>query len=512
MATILAIDDNGDNLMTVSALLCNLISDCTVITAQSGREGIEKAHAEQPDTILLDILMPEMDGYEVCTRLKSEPSTRHIPVIMLTAVATDPACRIKGLKTGADAFLAKPIDETELVAQVQVALRIKTAEDQLRREKDLLEDLVKERTREVLESEESFRKLIENSLFGISIMQNGRIVYQNPEHRRLAGTLLRPLEAPVLDRVHPDDVKTVKRFYQQALSEDGTVGDITFRFYLPGKAGGKSDMKWVHCRANPVRYHGSRATLFYMMDMTRTRELERLVNIEDKMSSLGRVAAGIAHEIRNPLSSIYIYLNLLQKSFNRLDHPDVDPSLSESIADSLEEMKIATHRIESVIDRVMDFSRPGVPQLSVMDMSRCVENAVNLSTVTLRKMGTEMELDIDPDLPECRVDEQAVTQVMLNLISNAAEAMNQIAGQKRIRVRLFGNRKRVYIAVSDSGPGVPLSIRDKIFDPFYTTKDSGTGIGLSICHRIIRDLGGSLSLSESSSGGAEFTIALPTAI
>ena len=100
MPRILAIDDKQDNLITVSALLRNFIPDCTVITSDSGAEGIKKAEAEQPDTILLDIKMPEMDGYETCQRLKTNERTKHIPVIMITAIKTDSQSRTKGLDLG----------------------------------------------------------------------------------------------------------------------------------------------------------------------------------------------------------------------------------------------------------------------------------------------------------------------------------------------------------------------------------------------------------------------------
>ncbi len=136
MPKILAIDDKTDNLITLSALLKALIPDCEVLTAQSGPEGIEKARAESPDTILLDIKMPGMDGYEVCKSLKDNESTKHIPVIMISAIKTESKDLVKGLETGADAYLAKPIDEYALAAQVKTALRIKKAEDQLRNQKD----------------------------------------------------------------------------------------------------------------------------------------------------------------------------------------------------------------------------------------------------------------------------------------------------------------------------------------------------------------------------------------
>ncbi len=159
MSKILAVDDKMDNLIAISALLRNLIPECEVIVAESGQEGFQKATSELPDVILLDIKMPGMDGYEVCRRMKADSMTSHIPVIMITAIKTDIESRIKGLDLGADAFLSKPIDESELVAQVNVMLRIKKAEDMLRHEKDLLEEIVFERTKALRKSESELRNL-----------------------------------------------------------------------------------------------------------------------------------------------------------------------------------------------------------------------------------------------------------------------------------------------------------------------------------------------------------------
>jgi len=169
MKKILIIDDQKDNLISIGALLKNYIPDCEILTALSSQKGIDIAVNEQPDTILLDIIMPEMDGYETCRKLKNDVSTKHIPVIMLTAIKTDPESRVKGLNFGADAFLSKPVDSAELSAQVNVMLRIKEAEDKLRAEKDILDEKVKERTEElkkstinILKSEKKYKSLFDN--------------------------------------------------------------------------------------------------------------------------------------------------------------------------------------------------------------------------------------------------------------------------------------------------------------------------------------------------------------
>lgn len=129
MTKILLISNKADDLIAIPTLLVkNLVSNCQVITAQSGLQGIEKAKNESPGTILLDIEIPGMDGYNVCNILKSNDKTERIPIIMITEVKSDSISRVKGLEAGADAFLKKPFDEVELTAQINMAFRISEAE------------------------------------------------------------------------------------------------------------------------------------------------------------------------------------------------------------------------------------------------------------------------------------------------------------------------------------------------------------------------------------------------
>ncbi len=169
MKTILAIDDQKNNLITIKALIENHMPNCKVLTAMSGEEGIAMALKELPDVILLDVIMPEMDGFEACRKLKKDELTKHIPVLMITAIRIDTESRIKGLNIGADAFLSKPIDTSEFVAQVNVMLRIKEAEDKLRIEKEDANENLNIRTQELLESENLLHTIFDdpNNFIGI---------------------------------------------------------------------------------------------------------------------------------------------------------------------------------------------------------------------------------------------------------------------------------------------------------------------------------------------------------
>jgi len=352
------------------------------------------------------------------------------------------------------------------------------------------------------ESEQRFRDFAKYSLVGICIIQNNRIIYQNPEQERLLGPLPRK---PIFENhknIHPDDTEKLRQLYRAVTSGQAQAQDIDFRIFHTDSADNRVAMKWVQCRASFIEYQGEKAILSNMLDVTHSKELEKLVRIQDQMFSLGRVAAGIAHEIRNPLSGINIYLNALEKIY------DKGESL-EKVTGIIEKIQSASIKIESVIRRVLDFSKPNEPKLVLTDINKPIKDAVNLSEVTLRKKGIEIEKALAEDMPMCLVDPSLIEQVILNLINNATEAMQNMRQGKKIEITSSIDNNCFLVTVSDSGPGVPLVLKDQLFDPFYSTKSSGTGIGLNIVYRIITDHGGSLNVSESRWGGAEFRIELP---
>lgn len=370
---------------------------------------------------------------------------------------------------------------------------------------DITERKLAEQT--LQESEKRFRDLVENSLTGIFIIQNDQIVYRNPEQERLFGPLPDSFILTDFENIHPDDTEKVKQLYQALESGETQTLLTDIRLYPDNKMNSNVDMKWVLCRASTIEYQGKAAILVNMMDITRAKELEHLLRIEDKMTSLGRVAAGISHEIRNPLAGINMYLNALEKIFYDPEGPEEGDLATAK--DIIEKLQSASNKIEGVIRRVLDFSRPTAPKLALVDLNEIIEGAINLVSVTLKKSDIKLQKSLDKDLKKCYAGAPLIEQVLLNLITNAIEAMRKADGDKKIEIISSMENDHIIIKVSDSGPGVPLAIRDKIFDPFYTTKTDGSGIGLSLNHRIVSDHGGSLDVSTSKWGGAEFKIELP---
>ncbi len=240
MSKILAIDDEKNSLILIKSILKKSISHCEVITVQSGIEGIEKAKKENPDTILLDIQMPHIDGFEVCKRLKSDEKTKNIPIIFLTGFETKSKSRIKGLELGADAFLTKPIDEAELISQVNVMLRIKKNEDKIRNEKKLLDDLVRERTSELQSSENRLNDIFENMMSGIVINKlildkNGKPVnYILEKMNKAAEKILswnrKDIEGKKATEVYKGDTPFIERYARVAQTGKAEY----FITYYPG--------------------------------------------------------------------------------------------------------------------------------------------------------------------------------------------------------------------------------------------------------------------------------------
>ncbi|MBU1012957.1 MAG: response regulator [Bacteroidetes bacterium] len=231
MPKILIIDNKEDNLISMKALLRNLMEDVEISTAFNGVSGINIAKQEQPDLILLDIFMPEMDGFAVCEKLKKNKLTKQIPIIMITAIKADKANRVKGLELGADAFLSKPIDETELVTQIKVMFRIKAAEDHLRVKNKDLEKLIKKQSVELEEINEQYKSLVDNSLEGLYIIQNERIHFHNQKFAEILGYNKKTnlIGKPIMNFVAPESQKLVKEMVKRR--ENGQLDSTHYNFW-----------------------------------------------------------------------------------------------------------------------------------------------------------------------------------------------------------------------------------------------------------------------------------------
>ncbi len=223
----------------------------------------------------------------------------------------------------------------------------------------------------------------------------------------------------------------------------------------------------------------------------------------EKLASVGRLAAGVAHEIGNPLSAILGLIELLRSS--ELD--------AEQSAEFLQRVHRETERINRIIRDLLDFSRrdPEGDGGQQAELDQVVADAVNLVRPQKDSQQIEIGVEIEPGLPRVLGSSQRLTQVVLNLLLNAVDAMQ---GRGRIRIEARRDGEGCLLAVSDDGPGLPRQVLDHLFEPFTTTKPTGqgTGLGLAVSHTLVEGMGGSISAFNPPAGGARFEVRLRVAL
>jgi signal transduction histidine kinase len=236
------------------------------------------------------------------------------------------------------------------------------------------------------------------------------------------------------------------------------------------------------------------------------RRMEDQVLRKNKLIELGTVAAGVAHEIRNPLASIRTFAQLLP---TQMDDPEFKNEFSKLVLNDVD-------RITKVVESMLAFARPAQVTIAEHPAHELVEEAILLVQSRLKTKRIELTRQVH-EQPVLRVDRQQILQVLVNLLNNACDALPD---QGRIRVEIGtrlmettgdnqGTAKFAVIEVSDNGTGIPASVRNRLFDPFFTTKKEGTGLGLSISQKIVRDHGGIITVSSIEGKGTTFQVNLP---
>jgi signal transduction histidine kinase len=224
----------------------------------------------------------------------------------------------------------------------------------------------------------------------------------------------------------------------------------------------------------------------------------------EHLATMGELAAGVAHEIRNPLAGIAGAIEIISKDFPK-DHPD---------REILEDLRQEVRRIEKVLNDLLNYARPKAPQFGMADLRETVARTLQLARQQIGSKNVEFSIQIPSPLPRFRMDPEQLQQVLLNLVLNGIQALDQ-EGKITIQARAQAppgppNRPSyIEIAVSDTGAGISHEQLERIFRPFYTTKRDGTGLGLSLCRRIISQHGGTLTAESEVKKGSRFTIRLP---
>ena len=263
--------------------------------------------------------------------------------------------------------------------------------------------------------------------------------------------------------------------------------------------------------ASPLKMSptGERSVLVFKRDVTLEKEFQAQFYQAEKMATIGALAAGVAHEINNPLTAISGFAEGLRRRHGRIqDH--VDKEIYEDFQEYTDTILKECQRCRDIVQTLLTFSRPVASSLWPVDMNQCVKDTLFLLKHHFKeRLGVTVQTDLPQDLPKIMGDESQLKQVIINLVTNAFDATGE-GGQIDIitRARLSGG---VELLVEDSGCGIPLELQDKLFEPFFTTKPvgKGVGIGLSTCYAIVKHHRGEITVTSEEGRGASFKVVLP---
>ena len=534
---ILIVEDDVEMVELMQSML--KLVRCQVQAAYSGEEALsflrrEAAAGREIDLVLLDIMVPEMDGYEVIARVKADPVLHNTSIIMTTALDSI-SNKTLGLGLGADDYLTKPFDPQELLARIDAVMRIRRSEQALRRRNQELSALIEinrmvtssleldqvlEATmhgiREILQVEAGSLVLVDEEIGGVVFRKTfspdrgwitGRTI--QPEGG-IVGHVIQSGESELVNNVERDpnfsaEVDEEAGFTARTILcvplkiRDQVIGAIEVINKLDG-AFTEQDRGLLQAMAASVAVALDNANLYSeLADFT--KELERsqaqLVQAE-KMAAIGRLAASIAHEINNPLQAIHNSLHL---------------SLHEGLdgGKRLQYVNMAqaeVQRLIEIVQRMLDFYRPSRGSMAPTDVSSIVENVLALARKRLQHGGVRVYTHLSPDLPVVPMVADQITQVFLNIVINAIEAMPS-GGDLRLELMPSEDGEWLLAYFRDTGAGMSAEQIANLFEPFYTTKPDGTGLGLAISYGIVERHGGAIEVSSQPGQGVTFLVKLP---
>lgn len=557
--TILVADDNPTNIEMLFDYLQAF--DFEVLMAKNGEETLKQAQQAQPDLILLDVMMPDMDGFETCRFLKEAEETKDIPVIFMTALsgATD---KLKGFEVGGVDYITKPIHPKEVLARINIHLTIGKLQKSLREQNQRLkeENTRRKRVMDALqESRERYRLLAENSIDMISRQTpEGIYLYVSPACRPLMGYEIEEMVGrSVYDFFHPDDLATVQELGETA-NDWPPISTITHR-------GRRKDGRYVWIETtNRVIREPKKGLVVEIVassrDISDRKEAEQALQeardeleqrVAERTAELARANAVLKEEVterKRAEAEIQAYSEALEtknEALSRLDqlkdeflantsHELRTPlngviGIAESMVDgatghltpeqtyNLSMIVTSGRRLFNLVNDILDFSKLKHHALDLrrrpVSMKTVTEVVFTLSQPLIQKKEVQLVNKLDAELPLVNADESRLQQIMHNLVGNAIKFT--LEGTVTVSARV--QEEMLEVSVSDTGIGIPPDKLEMIFQSFeqvdasITRSYSGSGLGLSITRQLVELHGGTVRVDSVVDQGSTFTFTLPLA-
>jgi signal transduction histidine kinase/DNA-binding response OmpR family regulator len=460
-SSVLIVDDDeslADNLSEIVGML-----GVTTTIARDRRTALELASRHDFDVALIDVRLPDGDGLSLLAPLRER--SPFVQSVMVTGDATVEGA-IAAVRVAAFAYVLKPVTAPDLLDTVRRALEQAAV---LRERERLRRDLER--------SEQRHREVVESiPAFVVALDASGHITTWNRQLEEVTGYLrAEMLGNDGLDLVGKDDRPRT----------------------LPVKSGRARKVRWN--RAEIEGEGGARTVYAVGIDVTDEQEMLRRMMRSERLAAVGTMAAGLAHEVRNPLNSASLQLTLLERRLGRGEGaPEVLP-IAHIIKSEIE-------RLDRLVRDFLAFSQPRPLEAGAVEVATLLEGVAQLIQPVAESAGVTLATDVEVGVPAIAGDAERLRQVLLNLTRNSLEALQDRGGHLTLHGR--SEEGSIEIDVVDDGPGFSEDL--PVFDAFFTTKEQGTGLGLPLVHRIVTDHGGSVRV-QSRPGRTCFTLRLPAA-
>lgn len=512
---ILVVDDIPENILLLEDVLTEY--NYKVVSAANGLEGMKVVESEEVHLIISDAMMPKMDGFQFCKTIKHNPRTTHIPFIIYTSDYIDQEDKDLAQTIGVDRYVVKiggtdslidtvkeliekhynavaqeeqtvagtatPLDDIQFIERHDKIL-IKKLEEKMQSMEEYSLQLLKKND-ELQRSEIRYRLLFERASIPIFVMdyQGEHLLDMNSEAIRLLGysrdELLALQKLPIADSDIQSELVITQSF----------TGEVTVRT-KEGK------IVCLEATASVIDFDKEKRILLFARDVTDQKAMLEKIFHTEKLSLLGTIAAGIAHEVRNPLAGVKLNLQYLEQKYGE-QHPDI-----ETLQLAIE----GTRHIEKVIENTLNIARSTAPDIRFASINEVVTQSINLLMLTIHKKNIELETHLMHVLPSLKIDAKQVMQVILNVLKNAVEATPQ-NGSIRVSTGFefpdHTESSRLLVSIRDSGPGFDEEYLKQAFELFKTTKSNGTGLGLALSKRIMNQHNGELRIVPVSGGGTD---------
>lgn len=528
---LLLVDDREENLLALEAVLSN--KNYTLIKAYSGEEALKYILKHEFALIIMDVQMPGMNGFETAKMIRQRKKTKDVPIIFITALSQTVDHILQGYSIGAIDYIIKPFDALILTYKVEslvsMYLNKKKIEEQaktiaqytnelaeayraLQINEEKLEAQIKERTNELMianqkllqeikeketamrkleESEEKYRQLTEESPVAILVKKENSETYSfiNKTGVQLfkAKSKEEVLSQPIKKLIHPGDYERIEN-----LKKEREKGQFTLECRLVCMNGDVID---AEVKSIPLIYQGEPALHLMIRDITEIKRSREFMQQTEKLTVVGELAAGIAHEIRNPLTSLKGFTQLLGDKMGA-NHEYMDIMITE------------IDRINTIVSELLLLAKPSKLEFKPIQLKDILDNIITLMSAQANLYGVKIRLVSNEPLNDLYIFgiEDKMKQVFINLLKNAIESMED-GGEVVIHVE--EQKGQIEIKFIDAGCGIPRELLPKLGQPFFTTKDRGTGLGLMVCYSIIESHHGTMLIDSASGEGTTVSVTLP---